>query len=492
MQKTPIYTRFLSKDSQGLSWHLLKTYPLAWMIGTSALIFFICSSLRHALFHSGAFDLGIYDQVVYLISQGQPPISSFLGFHHLGNHAAWSVYPLALLYKIHPNVHWLLAVQAIALTLGAWPSWSLARQAGLSERKALVMAVVYLLYPVVFNVNLFDFHPEVMALPVLLGTIWAARANQIGWFTLGIIFVLGCKAVLSLTVVGMGVWLFFFEKKRLCGAIALFLGIAWFLVTSKLIIPFFSGSLPAAMYRYSYLGNSFAEIVKNLLLNPGLVLKQVEIRESLRYLAQLIFPVIWGLSPQHLAPLVAALPTLLLNILSTVGYQRDLGFQYSLPVVPFLLVAVISTLAAGRGWLRSRREIIIWSSLSFIAISNYHFFWSHYPVTLNTWRATREAVSAIQSKGGVLTTHNLAPHLSNRPIVKLALAEAPTADLVAATSADLSKIDYVLLNVRHPGGLTTKEYTATLVEKFKQDKSYQLRYQRDDVYLFVRQLQGQP
>lgn len=55
-----------------------------------------CSSLRHALFQSGAFDLGIYDQVVYLISQGQPPISSFLGFHHLGNHAAWAVYVLSL------------------------------------------------------------------------------------------------------------------------------------------------------------------------------------------------------------------------------------------------------------------------------------------------------------------------------------------------------------------------------------------------------------
>ncbi len=490
MQKTPIYTRFLSKDFQGLSWHLLKTYPLAWIIGTSALIFFICSSLRHALFHSGAFDLGIYDQVVYLISQGQPPISSFLGFHHLGNHAAWAVYPLALLYKIYPNVYWLLAVQAIALTLGALPSWSLARQAGLSERKALVIAVVYLLYPVVFNVNLFDFHPEVMALPVLLGTIWAARANQFGWFTLGIIFVLGCKAVLSLTVIAMGVWLFLFEKKRVCGAIALFLGVGWFLVASKLIIPLFSGSLPAAMYRYSYLGNSFGEILKNLMLNPGLVLSKVEMRDSLRYLAQLIFPVIWGLSPLHLAPLVAALPTLLLNMLSTVGYQRDLGFQYSLPVVPFLLVAVISTLAAGRGWLRSNREIMIWSFLSFITIGNYHFFWFHYPLTLNTWQATREAIAQIRTQGGVLTTHSIAPHLSNRPIVKLALADTPTADLVAATSADWSKIDYVLLNVRHPGGLSTKEYAASLVEKFKQDKAYQLRYQRDDVYLFVKQLEG--
>jgi hypothetical protein len=133
---------------------------------------------------------------------------------------------------------------------------------------------------------------------------------------------------------------------------------------------------------------------------------------------------------------------------------------------------------------------MIWSFLSFITIGNYHFFWFHYPLTLNTWQATREAIAQIRTQGGVLTTHTIAPHLSNRPIVKLALADTPTADLVAATSADWSKIDYVLLNVRHPGGLSTKEYAASLVEKFKQDKAYQLRYQRDDVYLFVKQLDG--
>ena len=130
------------------------------MIGASALILFACSSLRHTLFQSGAFDLGIYDQVVYLMSQGQPPISSFLGFHHMGNHAAWAVYPLSWLYKIYPNVHWLLAVQAVALAMGALPTWHLARQAGLTVRQAVAMAAVYLLYPLVFNVNLFEFHPE--------------------------------------------------------------------------------------------------------------------------------------------------------------------------------------------------------------------------------------------------------------------------------------------------------------------------------------------
>jgi len=108
---------------------LIMPGAVGWMIGVSALILFASSSLRHLLFQSTAWDLGIFDQAVYLISQGQKPISSFLGFHILGDHGALVFYPLAVLYKIYPSVYWLFAVQAVALAIGALPIWHLARQA---------------------------------------------------------------------------------------------------------------------------------------------------------------------------------------------------------------------------------------------------------------------------------------------------------------------------------------------------------------------------
>jgi uncharacterized membrane protein len=458
---------------------LVKPGVLGWMIGASALILFACSSLRHALFQSGAFDLGIYDQVVYLISQGQPPISSFLGFHHLGNHAAWAVYPLSLLYKIYPDVHWLLAVQAVALALGALPVWHLARHAELTMQQAVAMATVYLLYPLVFNVNLFEFHPEVMALPVFLGAVLAARLGRTGWFCLSIIFILGCKAVLSLTVAAMGIWLLVFEKRRLCGALALIAGSSWFLIASQVIIPFFSGSEAAAVGRYSYLGNSVLEIVSNLMLKPGLIFGRVISLDTLEYLGLLVLPVIWGISPQHLIPLVSAIPTLVLNILSDKQEQRDLIHQYSVPVLPFLLLAVIVNLAAGRGWLRSKRAIILWSLLSFLALAKYGYFYSRYLNSLDTWQATREAIAQIQTQAGVLTTHRIAPHLTHRRLIKFVNDLTPP-------PADLAEFEYVLLNVRHPGGTVTPEFAANLVNQLKNAELFQLRYQRDDVYLFVK------
>ncbi|MBD0304072.1 MAG: DUF2079 domain-containing protein [Tolypothrix sp. T3-bin4] len=452
------------------------TNPLTWTIAGSALLLFACSSLRHALFQSNAFDLGWFDQAVYLISQGQNPIVSIGGFHILGDHAAWIFYPLALLYKIYPNVHWLFAVQAIALSIGALPTFHLARQAGLKESLAIAMAAVYLLYPLVFNVNLFDFHPEVIALPLLLGAILAAQLGRVGAFCIAIAFILGCKAVLSLTVAAMGFWLLVFEKRRWCGVIALFAGVAWFLIATQWIIPFFSGHEAAAVGRYAYLGNSVLEIAQNLLFKPGLVLGKVFSLDTFEYLGLLVLPVIWGLSPQHLTPLVVAIPTLALNILSESPSQRNLVHQYSLPVLPFLLLVVIGSLAAKRAWLQNRRGIVLWALIAFLTLAKYGYFGSKYLETGDTQEATREAIAQIQSKGGVLVPSQVAPHLSHRPLVKLAIA--------GSESAELTPFQYVLLNLRHPGFGSTPQVVISLLERLKKMPEFQLTYQRDDVFLF--------
>ncbi|MBW4611608.1 MAG: DUF2079 domain-containing protein [Hassallia sp. WJT32-NPBG1] len=452
---------------------------VGWAIAISALILFGCSSLRHSLFQSGVFDLGIYDQVVYLISQGQPPISSFLGFHHMGNHAAWAVYPLGLLYKIYPSPYWLLAVQAVALALGALPTYYLCLQAGLKGTQAATMAAVYLLYPLIFNANIFEFHPEVMAVPVFLGVVLAARLGQVGWFCIGIIFILGCKAVLSLTVAAMGFWLLVFEKRRVCGVFALIAGCAWFLIASQVIIPLFSNDEVAAVERYSYLGNSVLDIARNLILQPGLILGRIFSLDTLEYLALLVAPLIWGLAPRHLTPLVSAIPALLLNILSDKQAQRDLIHQYSLPILPFLILAVIASLAAGRGWLRSRRVIILWALLAFIVLGKYGYFWSRYLRSIDNLQATREAIAQIQTKGAVLSTHSISPHLTHRQQIQFV-------DDLSNFTPDFAQFEYILLNVRHPDGTHNPKFAINLVNKLKNTEFMRLSYQRDDVYLFVK------
>lgn len=447
------------------------------MICGTALLLFIASSVRHLLFQSGAFDLGYFDQAIYLISQGKPPIVSFWGFHFLGGHADWMVYPLALLYKIYPSVYWLFAVQAIALALGALPTYHLSLQAGLTRSLATTLAAVYWLYPLIFNLNLFDFHPEVMALPLILAAILAARGDRIFWFTVCTVIVLGCRDALSLTVAAMGFWLLVFEQKRTSGAIALISGVAWFLIATQVIIPTFRPAGVEATLRYAYLGDSVLEIASNLVLKPHLILDRVFSLATLEYGLLLVAPLIWGLSLRHLTPLTAALPMLTMNILSDSPSQRDLVHQYSLPILPFLLLAVISALGAEATWIRKPGVITLWSLIAFLALAKYGYFGSLYLNSLDTWSASRAALSQVKTEGSVLTTHNLVPHLTHRSYIRFTLAGAPP--------FDLSQFDYILLNLRHPGWMSSVEFATNLVEQLQQNSQFQLRYQQDGVYLFA-------
>ncbi len=470
----------------------LKSHPVFLMIVVTTIVLFTASSARHALFQSTVFDLAIFDQAIYLISQNQTPFSSLIAINIWGDHAAFIFYPLALLYKIYPDVHWLFLVQAVSLALGAWPSWSLARQAGLNNSISWAIACIYLLYPLVFNVNLFDFHPEVIALPALLAAILAARLNKILWFCAAIVLVLSCKAVLSLTVAAMGLWLLCFDKKRNCGLIALFLGAGWFLVATQAIIPYFNqGRELMGIRRYQYLGNSVFEIAINLIVKPNLVLERLFSRETFEYLALLLLPIIWWLSPRHLSSLISAVPMLTMNILSDSPAQRDLIHQYSVPILPFLLVGVISSLAYSNQQKGKTifdrlplpnyplpRVIVIWSLIAFLALAKYGYFWTIYLNGLDTLPATKEAISLVETKGSVLTTAQIAPHLAHRPVVKLTQAHAPP--------ANLAEFDYVLLNLRYPGWMSDREFVKNLVTQLKNTPQFQLKYQRDDVYLFTK------
>jgi uncharacterized membrane protein len=450
-------------------------------ISISTLILLISSSLRHELFNSSG-DLAFFDQGVYLISQGQLPFSSVLGFHVLSDHAAWILYFLALLYKIYPSVYWLFAVQSGALALGALPTYFLSLQAGLKESQAVAMVAVYLLYPVVYNSNLCDFHPDTIAVPALLTAVFAARAKKIVWFSVSILLVLGCKAVLSLTVVAMGVWLLFFERRRLYGAIAIISGIAWFLVANNIIIPFFGNETALVQrhfYRYSYLGNSFPEMVKNLLSQPQIIFSPIFSPINLEYLVFFFAPVLWGLRPQSMISLVGAIPCVAMNILSDHDSQKNLVLHYSLPALPFLILAIIASLATGKTWLKQKRAIVLWSLAGFLILGKFGFFPSKYISSLDTWQATKEAIALIKTKDSVFTTDVITPHLTHRSLISYKYNDPQKFD-------EANSFYYVLLNIRHPGWAASLESYENLLNHLKNKSKYKLKYQRDDVYLFVK------
>jgi hypothetical protein len=91
-----------------------------------------------------------------------------------------------------------------------------------------------------------------------------------------------------------------------------------------------------------------------------------------------------------------------------------------------------------------------------------------------------QAIALVQTKGPVLTTAEIAPHLTHRPVVKLTSVYSPP--------HNLAEFDYILLDVTHPGWQSNREFATNLVNQLNNTQLFQLRYQRDGVYLFVKEV----
>ncbi|MBN3948767.1 MAG: DUF2079 domain-containing protein [Nostoc sp. NMS7] len=459
---------------------------ISWMIAVSALILFIFSSLRHELYQSTALDLAAFDQWIYLASQGLPPISSFFGFHMIGDHAAFILYLIVPLYKIYPDVHWLFAVQAIALTIGCVPVYALSLQAGLSINYARAISISYLLYPSLFNINFFtDFRPETIAVPALLWAMWAGISHRTWQLIIAIALVLSCKDILSLTVIAFGVWLWLIQHRRIYGIGCIVTGVVWYLITVGYLVPMLRGGQAGGVVFYSSLGDSPKQIIWNIITNPSLILGKFFASETLFYYLLLLLPVIIGLHWRHIMTIIPALPMFLLNILSDYSPQRDLINHYSLTIFPFLIVWLLRSIwqyqqDKKRGWLKPR-FLIVWAIIAFLVLAKYEFFITRYLSSLSNLNSLHTAVSLVQTKGSVLTTSRIAPHLSQRQIINLINIERKPDD------TSNGSVEYVLLDVRTKNRRNKLEFNPELPNKLKNNQAFKLVYQQDDVYLFKKQ-----
>ncbi|MBD2362017.1 DUF2079 domain-containing protein [Anabaena minutissima FACHB-250] len=467
----------------GKQLHRLRS--VAWMIGVSALILFTASSLRHALFQSTALDLAVFDQWVYLASQGLPPISSFFGFHLIGDHAAFILYAISLLYKIHPDVHWLFAIQAIALAIGVLPIYALSLQAGLSVAYAQAVCISYLLYPALFNINFFtDFRPEAIAVPALLWAMWAGIGGRTWQLILAVVLVLICKDILSLTIVALGIWLWLVPRRRWYGLGCIITGVIWYLATISYLVPMLRGGQAGGVVFFGSLGDTPTQILWNIITNPGLILGKFFFPETIFYYFLLILPVIIGLHWRKTITIVPALPMLLLNILSDYWAQRDLIHHYSLAIFPFIIVWLVYSIKQHqqeqkRYWLKPR-YLIIWSMIAFLALAKYEFFITRYLTSLPNLNSLHTAVSLVTTNEGVLTTTKIAPHLSQRQIIKL--IDSSTLDSFQDSNLNFKYILLDLLNLEQKS-----EFYPRLVQKIQDNASFKLTYQKDKVYLFIKQ-----
>lgn len=460
-------------------------YFLTIVLIFSTLILLFFSSLRLNLFGAGV-DLGFFDQLLYLQSQGLTPVSTIIpDIHLIGDHFALVLYPIAILYKIIPSIYWLLIVQAFALSLGAVPVYLLSKLNGISEVQSRILSICYVLYPSIFNINFYtEFRTETIAVPLLIWAVYFTEKEEFIKVFLLLLTALSCKEVMSLNVIFFAVFILLYKKNYKNFLIISSFSAAWFLFANYYIIPNFRGGASAAgIWYFSSLGDSLSALLINLVTHPWIIIQKSLLPDRLFYYVLLLVPVVLGLSIKKILFFLPAIPTLLLNILSDDGRVRDLIHQYSLPIIPFLFIWLIYSISEfsklkKRSWAYPK-ILLIWSICAFLALAKYGYFPSRYFPLIPYNRSVREAMTQIDTQGSVLTSSYIANHLSHRSHIYLIRSDAYKEQI------STYPYQYILVSFHHLDTPMTLEEAKGLLLDLKENDSYNAIYEDVDKQVFL-------
>ena len=125
-------------------WVVLSLLVLAYVGG-----FTFWSVPRHASFHTGAFDIGIFDQGVWLLSRFHDPFVTVRGLNLFADHSSFILLLVVPLYWLWDSPVVLLVTQTLAIGLAAIPLYLLARDLLGSAWLGVAVAGVFLLNPAI-------------------------------------------------------------------------------------------------------------------------------------------------------------------------------------------------------------------------------------------------------------------------------------------------------------------------------------------------------
>ena len=409
------------------------------MIAGYFALFATLSLLRYQNFRCAGVDIAIFDQVLWLMSRFKGVTSSIRGMNLFGDHFAPVLFLLVPLYWIKGSVTALLLLQTAALALGALPLYLLARDRLASRWVALAVAGAYLSYPALQHMNLFDFHPEVLALCFLLFAVLALERRRFAWLYVLCLGAVICKEDMALAVFVLGL-LTYFKYDRRAGRIITAGAALYFLVAVFLLIPRLGPEGFQYSSRLSNFGNTPLEAAKNMVLHPGRTFDILATRQNLRYVFDMLVPVAFLclLSPAFLLP---ALPAFLINMISDFAGQHTIHFQYTAAIIPFVFVALVFSLKKVQNWTEGAfRQRFVMGALAFVLVACAlagAFYLGPSPVA-ETWtlakyksdphvEVIRDGLSVIPAEARVSAQIYLLPHLSERE--KIYMFPQPFIDL---------------------------------------------------------------
>lgn len=468
---------------------------------------------KHNNLKTNTMDLGGYDQAIWKFSRFEAPLSTIYADqvsdgdvdlrnysseerrqffpNILGDHFEPILALLAPIYWVINDVRFLLFIQALIVSLGAWPIYMLGKEKLKSVFAGLAIASTYLFFIGIQTAMEFDFHPLIFLAPILAYLYYFIDKKRYLWVYVFTVLALLTKEVASIYIFFFGVYAFFIKKERKLGLVLMGLGILWYILVVNLIIPYGFGRHYGHISAYDALGTSALGIIKTVFTNPFYVLNILFTPGNKITTWFSIFGSTGFLAILSPSTLLLAIPMIGEKFLTlSKASVWTVWWHYTATITPIIMIAAINGIQNLKekfkhihyNWAVFGSLVVFIStmSISFIFHNNpdrttplSRIFNSDFYKSSQDIIDFQEIEKLIPDDASLATTDTLLPHLAHRQEIYRVHPTVPN-------------VDYVIINTYEGFWPWKKEDILRLVEELKKNQYYNLKINKGNVYLFEK------
>ncbi|HVU01249.1 MAG TPA: DUF2079 domain-containing protein [Polyangiaceae bacterium] len=473
------------------AWIARHAPSLVVLSGASAYAAFTAyfSIQQHQRLATLAFDLGIYDNLLYNALHGHffrsPVLLGPDGGNYIAGHAEFIMLAYVPLYALWPRAEMLLVMQSCLFGFAAFPLFKFARTQ-MPPWAAVAVALAYLCYAPLHGPNFYDFHwlPTAIPFHFLLYYSLATRRKWLSVFC--VVWLLLVREDVSVGLAILGTFLALSGIRVRFGIVLAVVSVAYFGVVKFIVMPWAGPWSFLNMYKdlIPQGESGYGAVIRTVITNPAYFVGTLLVRAKAVYALQLFTPVVF-LPWRRLGLALLASAGFFFTLMTT-GYEPTLSiaFQYTTHWIPYIFGASVLSLRL-LGAEPFRRQAAIVAMAFATAGQTYVFgcFFQHdsfvggfgrVPFRMTESERVRyQNMVAITAKiprdASVAATESEVPHVSNRVTV-------------FALRDHSGGADYLLVNRDMRNHLRTHQ---VLVEAFR-DYPYGLVERRDSLFLFRR------
>jgi uncharacterized membrane protein len=258
---------------------------------------------HHAL-HTSVIDLGYYDNIFWQSIHGHPLACSFIkAGYHGSAHFDPILVVLSPLYLLYPRAEFLLVLQSVFLGAGVVPVYLIARARLASRGAAVVLAVMYAVFPALHGANMYEFHSLSLVTPVLLWLLYFFEAGTYLRYWLLLLPALLVREDISLLTCFIGVYAILSRRPRAArlGWVTIAVCLAYFALVKRVFMTspdIFNSGKDSVSFAYYYEDlipnhNGMGGFLISLVTNPVFVLKTALAEAKILYVVTLFLPLLF-------------------------------------------------------------------------------------------------------------------------------------------------------------------------------------------------------